>query len=185
MHPQLEAVIREFDEAEARLERLAAELPRDWWQRRPEAARWSIAECVAHLNLTADGYLPLLRRGIERAREVGGPPPRRYRRDFAGWLLWRTTGPPVRVRVRTTAPFIPGSVESPSALLASFRHGQVAQRDAVRQADGLPLGKVRVTSPFDARVRYNLYSCLTIIPRHQHRHLWQAEQVLAALRSGK
>jgi hypothetical protein len=26
-------------------------------------------------------------------------------------------------------------------------------------------------------VRYNLYSCFTILPRHQHRHLWQAERV--------
>jgi len=36
---------------------------------------------------------------------------------------------------------------------------------------------VRVTSPFNARVRYNLYACFTILPRHQHRHLWQAERV--------
>jgi len=26
-------------------------------------------------------------------------------------------------------------------------------------------------------VRYNLYACFTILPRHQHRHLWQAERV--------
>jgi len=39
------------------------------------------------------------------------------------------------------------------------------------------LSQVRVTSPFNARVRYNLYACFTILPRHQHRHLWQAERV--------
>jgi hypothetical protein len=31
-------------------------------------------------------------------------------------------------------------------------------------------------------LRYNLYSCFTILPSHQHRHIWQAEQVLERLR---
>jgi hypothetical protein len=181
----LDAVRRELDDAEARLDRLAAQVPPEWWQRRPDPARWSIAECVAHLNLTADAYLPLLRAALEHARALGGPAPRRYRRDFAGWLLWRTTGPPVRVRLRTTARFVPASLAPPAELLAAFRRFQEEQRDAVRQADGLPLGAVRVASPFDSRVRYNLYACLTILPRHQHRHLWQAERVLVGLRGGR
>ena len=185
MHPQLEAVRQELDDAEARLDRLAAKVLPEWWQRRPDPARWSIAECVAHLNLTAEAYLPLLREALERARALGTPPPRRYRRDFTGWVLWRTAGPPVRARVRTTARFVPTSLAPPAELLAAFRRYQEEQRDAVRQADGLPLGAVRITSPFNARFRYNAYACLTILPRHQHRHLWQAERVLVALRGGK
>ncbi len=31
---------------------------------------------------------------------------------------------------------------------------------------------------------YNLFACLTILPRHQHRHLWQAEQAWQALQKG-
>ena len=46
-----------------------------------------------------------------------------------------------------------------------------------RAADGLPLGKVKVPSPFAAGARYNLYSCFVILPRHQVRHLEQAEEV--------
>ena len=44
---------------------------------------------------------------------------------------------------------------------------------------------VKITSPFNPRLRYNLYACLTILPPHQERHIWQAEQVLERLRSGK
>ena len=47
--------------------------------------------------------------------------------------------------------------------------------EVTRQADGLPLDRILVESPFDARVRYNLYSALVMLPRHQHRHLDQAE----------
>jgi len=44
-------------------------------------------------------------------------------------------------------------------------------------AEGRPLEDMRMVSPFDAKVKYNAYSCLVLLPRHQRRHLWQAEQV--------
>src|SRR2546425_3586757 len=102
--------------------------------------------------------------------------PNRYRRDPIGWLLWATMGPPVRFRIKTIARFLPSSVAAPELLVQEFDRLQAAQLDCLAQADGLPLSQVRVTSPFNARVRYNLYSCLTILPRHQHRHLWQSER---------
>jgi hypothetical protein len=183
MHPQLEEVIREFAGAEQRLRRLAAAVPAGWWARRADPARWSMAECVTHLNLTAAAFLPRIRAATAEARAIGGPAPARFRRDPVGWLLWRTAGPPVRLRVRTTTAFIPEALTSEAGLLETFAARQTEQVEAVRQADGLPLHRVRVTSPFNARLRYSLFSCLTILPPHQHRHLWQAEQVLEQLRN--
>jgi hypothetical protein len=87
--------------------------------------------------------------------------------------------------VQTTARFIPQALESEAGLVEGFHRLQREQVEAVGQADGLPLGRVRVTSPFDPRIRYNLYSCLTILPPHQHRHLWQAERVLEQLRGAR
>src|SRR6266550_1044877 len=134
MHPQLDLVADEYRSAQARLHELVRAVPEERWGRRADPARWSVAECVAHLNLTSMAYLPLLQHAVSRARMLERRPPGRYHRDPIGWLLWATMGPPVRVRL---------------------------------------------TSPFNARVRYNLYSCFTILPRHQHRHLWQAERVWA------
>lgn len=182
MSPELRAVADGFVSAQDRLHRLAQVTPREWWPRRPVPQRWSIAECVAHLNLATEAYLPLLRDGIAHARRLGGPGPVRYRRDPVSWLLWRTGGPPVRFRVRTTAPFVPAAARSVDELLADFARLQAAQLACVGEADGLSLTRVRVVSPFDSRIRYNLYGCLTLLPVHQHRHLWQAEQALEELR---
>jgi hypothetical protein len=182
MHPQLQAIIDEFSRAHDRLRQLARDVPEASWSRRADSARWSVAECVAHLNLTSTAYVPLLRDGLARARLLDGPRPRRYRRDPLGWLLWRGAGPPVRVRVKTTAPFVPRGDELPAALIDEFSRLQAEQIACVREADGLPLGRVRITSPFDARLKYNLYACFTILPRHQHRHLWQAERVWVSVR---
>lgn len=181
MHTELELVAEEYRSAERRLHELARAIPVEAWARRADPDRWSVAECVAHLNLTSTEYLPILRDAIACARALDQPAPARYRRDPIGWLLWRTMGPPVRVRLKTIARFVPSSAVAPAAVVAEFERLQRMQLDLLAQADGLPLDRVRVTSPFNTRVRYNLYACFTILPRHQHRHLWQAEQVWAAL----
>ena len=57
---------------------------------------------------------------------------------------------------------------------------QTEQLACVRDADGLPIDAVKITSPVDARARYNVFAALSIMARHQHRHLWQAEQAARA-----
>jgi len=80
-------------------------------------------------------------------------------------------------RVPTTARFVPREARERATTIAEFDALQAEQLALTRAGDGLPLDRVRVTSPFAARVRYNLYACLVLLPRHQHRHLQQAEEV--------
>lgn len=185
MHPQLQAVADELLAARDRLHRLAETTSPESWSRRADTDRWSAGECVAHLNLTAIAFLPLIRAGLEQAAAIGAGAPARFHRDLVGWVLWRTAGPPVRFRVRTAARFVPTGSEPLAHLLATFDRLQQEQLEVVARADGYPIHRVKVTSPFDSRFRYNLYACLTILPPHQERHIWQAEGVLERLRSGK
>jgi hypothetical protein len=177
MHPQLQTIIDDYRAATARFALLRTRLPAERWPLRCDPARWSAAECVAHLNLTARVYLPEIETALAAARALGAPPPRRYRRDLVGWLLYRTVGPPARYRVKAPAPFVPEGAAPIQDLWAEFERLQAAQIDLVHEADGLAIDRVRVVSPFSVRIRYNLYACLTILPRHEHRHLWQAEEV--------
>jgi hypothetical protein len=48
--------------------------------------------------------------------------------------------------------------------------------------DGLDVTTIRVTSPFNASLRYSAYSALHILAAHERRHLWQAERVRDQLR---
>lgn len=180
---QLAAIVAQFEAAQARLHRLLPTVPADRWSVRADPARWSVAECVAHLNLTGQVYLPLLRAAWAEARALGAPVPERYRRDLAGWLLSFAVGPMPRLgrwafgRTRTIAAFVPSGDLPRERVVAEFDRLQAEQIALTRAADGLALDAVRITSPFKAKLKYNGYSCLVILPRHQHRHLWQAEQV--------
>lgn len=182
MQPQLQEIVDEFQAALERLQRLVATVPEAHWMQRPEPNRWSVSECVAHLNITSAVFVPLLKKGLARAQAIGGPAPERYRRDLTGWLLWKYTGPPVRVRVKTPPSFVPTACAAPAQLVGEFAHWQTAQLACVREADGLPIHRIRLASPFNTRLKYNLFAAFTILPRHQHQHLWQAEQ--AALTIG-
>lgn len=181
MHPQLQAIVDEFESAGRRLHTLADRtLPADW-ARRTDPSRWSIAECVAHLNLTSAAYVPLIRASLTGQSRTSRSRSQRLRRDPIGWLLWKTMGPPVRFRTKTIAAFAPVGTGDRQQMVAELDRWITEQIACVRESDGLPLDRIRITSPFNVRLKYSLYSCLTILPRHLHRHLWQAEQVRAAM----
>ncbi len=183
MRRELSQVIRDFEHAQTRLEKLAENVPDDRWTKRNDPARWSAAECVAHLNLTSAAYLPLIRKAIEEARQL--PRPRRgpYKRDFLGWMFATMTGPLPSIgrarigRVKTTADFVPTGNHPKQLVLAQFKRDQDQLIAMVHEGDGLALDKVLIRSPFGGKIRYNCYSAFTILPRHQERHLQQAERV--------
>jgi len=176
VNSQLQEIADELGEATARLHRLRDAIPGERWPHRNDPARWSVSECIEHLNLTSAAFVPLLEAGIESARKEP-PSPRRYRRGFLGWALWKMTGPDSRGRVQTAPSFVPATSPPAADAVATFERLQAAILQLLAAADGLPIDKVIMTSPFNARMRYNIYAGFSAIPRHQHRHLQQAERV--------
>ncbi|MCC7010228.1 MAG: DinB family protein [Acidobacteria bacterium] len=184
MRPELAAIVGELETAQARLARLAAATPGERWSERHDPNRWSIAECVAHLNLTSRAFEPLIVAALRDARSLGRPARRRYRQDAVGWLVGRVVGPmPAALRrlaagrVRAPAPFVPQGALPRGEVLTEFETHQARQIALTGEAEGLPIDEVWILSPFDGRVRYTLFSTLVILARHQHRHLQQAEEV--------
>ena len=181
LHPQLAAIDAELRAATARAQRLVNGLDETSFHARPDPDRWSIAECLAHLNLTSEAYLPLVTAAITSGRESKRSAPHQFRRDLVGWFLGRMVEPPVRTRLKTTAAFVPRSAGAKQQVLAEFEALQDKLAAALADADGFDLGRLRIVSPFNTRIRYNLYAAFRIIPAHQRRHLWQGERVREAL----
>jgi hypothetical protein len=177
VQPQLQVIADELHFATARLHALASVTPDEQWSTRAHPERWSVGECIAHLNLTSQAYVPLLTDGVARAKAAGPRvPSRRYRRDLLGWFLWKMLPPPVRFRVRTPAQFIPQGTAPKGATIAEFERLQLLLLDLLTEADGRPMKEIKVASPFRATTTYDLYSCFSVLAPHEHRHLWQAER---------
>jgi hypothetical protein len=84
-------------------------------------------------------------------------------------------------RTKTTAPFVPGSDLPRQQVMEEPRRWQGEELALVWGADGLAIDQVMIESPFAAGAKYDGYSALQIVVRHELRHLVQAERALARL----
>lgn len=148
---------------------------------RPHPSSWSAAECIAHLSISTEMFLPVLKLAIDDARKRGIKARGQASMDWLGALLRWFLEPPVRSRVKTAAPFVPRSVRPKAEAIAEFSSLQSKLLEMIDAAREIDLRRIKVVSPFDKRVKYNVYSAFRILAAHQRRHLWQAEQAVVAL----
>jgi len=179
---QIDAIRQELTDAQHRAHQVTEAAGASLWGTRPAAGGWSVAECLMHLNVSSTAFLAPIREVLYdgHRRAMNGQEP--YRLDLAGWLLCRMLEPPARFKVRTPPGFVPGRIDAAGKVLSDFDRLQAALLKCLDGARGLALNRLKVQSPFARRLRYNLYATFRIIPAHQRRHLWQAEQVIAGLR---
>lgn len=178
---QLALVKEELLYARERARTVCKGLDAATWAARPSPAEWSIGECLMHLNITSERFIPLIddaiRDGRARGLERGGP----YGMGLIGWALQRFLEPPYKMKTKTPPAFVPAAVDPMEDTLERFDYLQQELQVRIDRSAGLALDRIRLVSPFDARVKYNLYATFCILATHQRRHLWQAEQVRARL----
>lgn len=179
----LEEVEAELDEATKRAWQLVKSTDPRHFTVRPQSGSWSAAECLAHLSVSTEMFLPVLRQAIDDGKAKGLTSTKKPSMDVIGRVLRWFLEPPIRQRVKTAQPFVPKAVRAKAEAFGEFSSLQSKLIDLLHEASGLDLRKLRIVSPFDKRVKYNLYSAFRIIVAHQRRHLWQAEQAVAALRA--
>lgn len=178
----LEDVEAEIDEATKRAWQLVKSTDPRFFTVRPHPSKWSAAECLSHLSISTEMFLPVIAQSIEEGRKRNLTTTKKPSMDLLGRILRWFLEPPIRKRVATSAPFVPKAVRAKAEAFGEFSSLQSKLIDLLHQARGLDLGKLKIVSPFDKRVRYNLYSAFMIVAAHQRRHLWQAEQTIAAFR---
>lgn len=177
MDSQLQAIVDDLEAARSRIHALKR-LPREAWSHQPARGAWSAAQCIEHLNLTSEMILPLLITGLSEARNIPRRAPVPYWRDPVGWAIWKAMAPDGAVKVKTMAALEPPAECRSGLVVERFDRLQTAIVEQVAAGDSLALDQIRLPSPFDPRVRYNLYAIFTLTPRHQHRHLAQAERAV-------
>ena len=160
---------------------LCASLSTDAFVWRPSPGAWSVAECLDHLNVTNRLYVQQIEQALNASRASGllGSGPFRM-----GWLERIFVGslePPVKLRVKAPAKFMPVPRSSADEIVAEWErtHSQLAE--LVRASAGLHLTKIRIPSPGTSLLKLSLFAVYHLIPAHDRRHLWQASRVVGQL----
>jgi hypothetical protein len=66
-----------------------------------------------------------------------------------------------------------------SAVVPEFLEQQARLVAALRAAEGLDLTRAKIASPFDRRVKYNIFAAFRIVETHERRHVLQAERAVS------
>ena len=175
LSPQLSAIIRELEDVNAGWKKLVFELAPDKITQRPAKGGWCVAECLDHLTTTTQQMVPAVDAALPNAPKGDGP----YKMDVRGKLLVWFMEPPYRIKFKAVESFQPHL--SGKDVLGEFLASQDIAVAAVRRCNGLDLNRMKIISPVDARLSYNAYAALKLLPAHQRRHLWQAQQIVKYL----
>lgn len=184
---QLDELAQYCAEVARRFSALDARVSDAQWNQRPAPDEWSVAECIAHLNLSSAAMLPRMRAAYDEAKRLPPIGDRAYKGTLFGRILARVVGPvPIFLgfrlgRAKTGKPFVPGSELPRAQVVAEFRRWLAEELAMVWSVEGLTVDQVSLESPFVAGARYDGYSSLWILVRHEMRHLVQAERALKRL----
>ena len=89
LQPELVQLKQELLDARERARKLAEGLKPDHWGAVSPAGGWSVAECLMHLNITSERYIPIIDEAMRALRSRGLKPRGALQRDLVGWLRAR------------------------------------------------------------------------------------------------
>ena len=179
--PQAHAYADAHRRSRAEVHAVADGLSGEAFNWKPDPTSWSVAECVAHLNVVAAAYLPPLdAAAADGARRGEGPFEYGFlARKVRGGMV---PGGPALKTGRALDPSDGGARSSldRDATLAAF-DGHVARFVAVcERSAGLDLARIKVRYPFMRLLRLPLGAFLDITGLHALRHARQARRVTGA-----
>ena len=168
----------ELNQIRRRAQALVHGVPADQLTRRPDPASWSVAECLAHLNVTAAVMQSLIAHAIAQGKkaEVFGQGP--FKLGVKGRLFIWIAEPPPKFRVRAPKALVPAApMDDPSQLLVTFLRAQDEWERLWQEAQGLDMASINIGRRWSL-LRCRLSASFPWMMAHQRRHLLQAEEVL-------
>ncbi len=145
---------------------------------KPDAQRWSVAECIQHLNLTNRHYVGEMHRVL--GKSGAHAPTANYKPGYFGRKLYTRMHPDqINKKVKTFGKLNPENarLDARTVLNEYLDRGRevVALIEKSRSVD---IGKIRINSAIGPLLRFKLGDAIQIVVNHDMRHLLQAQRVL-------
>ena len=178
LDPALEASREGFRHIQTRVQALTDGLSVEAFNWQPAPERWSVAQCLAHLQVAGGLLVPRLEDALAQATEPSHARPVRY--GFVGRWFIRANEPNPKRKVKTPSAFVPPARHAPDVLVPSLLELQDRLIRCAEQADGLHLSSPKIPSPAASFLRFDVPTWLAVTEAHERRHLAQAQDVRAA-----
>jgi hypothetical protein len=171
-------LICQLNEADERAGKLVDGISAEQLNWRPAEGAWSVGQCLDHLCVTNDVYLPPLAEALE-GKAKGTV--EEIRPGWFGRLFLKKVIEPSAESIRAKAPkkIVPAS-RVDGSVMERFLAGNQELRKLIGRASEYDVNRIRFKNPFIPVIRFTVGTGFAIVMRHQHRHLLQAERVKAS-----
>jgi len=137
---------------------------------------WSVAECLSHLVNSNGLYIEKFRKIINSSSSTKEND-FSYSQSFPGKFITKGVDPANQRKTKTFKPFFPDSSNIDKNILEKYIETSNELISLVEKMKHLDLRNIKLSSPVNILIRMNLGDPLIFIPKHDERHLNQAERV--------
>ena len=139
----------------------------------PRPGAWSIGQCLQHLAITNDVYLPPIADSL--AGKSAHPVEEITFGAFTRWFIRSYIEASPAAKPAKAPRKITPEREVNLSILDRLLKGNQRARTLIRQARDYDVNHIRFKNPFIPLLRFTTGAGLEIVVRHQGRHLAQAE----------
>ncbi len=142
---------------------------------RPQENSWNALECIEHLNLYAQFYIPEIKKRLSAAK-------RSDKTTFQpGWLgdkMVKSCMPDAKSKMKTFKAMNTLNVKVSKQVLADFIAHQKEFLQLLKEAQMVDLSKVKTSISISSLIKLRLGDVFRFVVYHQERHRLQAERAI-------
>lgn len=157
-------------------------IPVDSLNFQPNKGNWSVLECVEHLNLVFDWYMPLIKKKLATAKHQVS---KEYETGFFGDRMVNSMAPKegeIRYPMKTFRNMKPERSKRDKKKTIDQFKAYMSEFDAlIAMSQDVDLGRIRIKSAIGNILRFKLGDCFRFLLAHNERHLLQSKKVLRVL----
>ena len=158
-------------------------LDNDLLYKQPAPDKWSVNQCLQHLNVTSYHYLPRFKKAIEQAVGVCQKRKESYRPSWLGNMAYNVTKPgadgiipkPMKTFKMEFNPII--AEYKQTSAIPEFLQQKKQLLHYLDQAKNINLGGNRIPSLIPI-IRFKLGDAFRFLIAHEQRHILQAKNVI-------
>lgn len=148
----------------------------------PAAAEWSAMQCLAHLNLYGDYYLPAIKKVIDDAKQRQQQPTAVFKPGilgnyFTNMMTPKEDGRPSK-KIKAFKNYIPVSTADSDIVIAKFIEQQEKLLALLDESKLVDLNKCKVPVSIAQYIKLKLGDVFMFLIAHNYRHVLQAERAL-------
>lgn len=158
-------------------------LPAEKINARPAQGKWSANECLQHLNLYSDYYLPAIQNALKNAPKNNHHKEKLFKSGWLGGYFTKLMQPnadgSLNKKMQSPKDKIPVEQKESHQVIADFISNQEVLFELLKTAEKVDIQSIRVPISIAPFIKLKLGDVFAFVVAHTERHVLQAKKALA------